>query len=92
MLFKKAKQTYQIENSKGQLADKQSPEISGDSKMRNCQKDKAQTQQHTDYIHGKNMSRHTQALKDTGQCGVQVEERTEETQGGDKISGQGAVE
>lgn len=79
LLLKKAVKAAQIEKAEGQLACQEPPEVSGDTEVRYGKEYKEETDCQADNIHGENMSRHAQSLKNAGECGIQVEERADKS-------------
>lgn len=86
MLPEKPPQADQVEKSKGQLACQQPPEIPGDTELWHSPEHETQSNQQADYIHDEYMARHPKTLEDTGEGGIQVEERADKSQGGDKVA------
>ena len=77
LFLKKAVEAAKIEKTKGQLTCQESPEVSGDAKVRDGKEHKEKPDCQTDYIHDENVPSHSQSLKNTGECGVKIEEWTD---------------
>ncbi len=84
-------QAQQIQHTQDELACQQAPEVSGDSKGGNGGEDKGEAHQKAYGVHDEDASCHAKSLKNTGKCGIQIDKRTDEAKGRDKMSCKGAV-
>ena len=65
-LCQEAVEAAKIEQSKGELACQEAPEVACDAVTRHSQENEAQAEEKADHIHAEEMSRQPQSLKDAG--------------------------
>ena len=85
-------QTEKVDPGQHQLAYQNAPQIPLHTDPGDGEKYKGQAGQQADHVGEKDPPRHAQPLQNAGECGIQIQKRTDESQSYDEVSGQFTVE